>query len=261
VELAIVIYVDAGWLPATQELAPDLRHMGHPRPATGFRSVGQHELDLWMRPLDRAPVAAVPSRVPRAHEIEVGRRHRPRLADPGAWRPCQPWAGKRSWSNSSSADPALAARLRSLLRRVALRDTPTWMPRDKVDVARRANDAYNRRDVDGLFAELATPDFEYYPGIASALDGGTGYRGREGVDRFAADTSENWEELQTVADEFRDLGDRVLVLGRLKGRGKGSGVPVDQPFVNILDFRGDRIWRSRVYLDRAEGLRTAGLSE
>jgi len=135
------------------------------------------------------------------------------------------------------------------------------MPRDKVDVARRANDAYNRRDVDGLFAELATPDFEYYPGIASALDGGTGYRGREGVDRFAADTSENWEELQTVADEFRDLGDRVLVLGRLKGRGKGSGVPVDQPFVNILDFRGDRIWRSRVYLDRAEGLRTAGLSE
>jgi hypothetical protein len=37
-----------------------------------------------------------------------------------------------------------------------LRDTPTWMPRDKVDVARRANDAYNRRDVDGLFAEAAT---------------------------------------------------------------------------------------------------------
>jgi ketosteroid isomerase-like protein len=36
---------------------------------------------------------------------------------------------------------------------------------------------------------------------------------------------------------------------------------VDQPFANILDFRGDRIWRSRVYLDRAEGLRAAGLSD
>ena len=65
-----------------------------------------------------------------------------------------------------------------------------------------SDDAYNRRDVDGLFAEFATPDFEYYPGIARALDGGTGYRGREGVDRFAADTSENWEELQTVAEDF-----------------------------------------------------------
>ncbi len=134
------------------------------------------------------------------------------------------------------------------------------MARDKVDVAKRVVDAYNRRDVDGLFAEFATPDFEYYPGIVRALDGG-GYRGREGVEKFAVDTRENWEELQSLPEEFRDLGDRVLVLGRMKGRGKGSGVPVDSPYVTILDFRGDRIWRSRVYLDRAEGLRVAGLSE
>jgi ketosteroid isomerase-like protein len=121
-------------------------------------------------------------------------------------------------------------------------------------------DAYNRRDVDGLFAELATPDFEYYPAVVKALDGG-GYRGREGVERFKVDTSENWEELQSFPEEFRDLGDRVLVLGRLKGRGKASGAPVDEPQAVILDFRGDRIWRSRVWLDHAEGLREAGLSE
>jgi len=135
------------------------------------------------------------------------------------------------------------------------------MSRDKVDVAKRMLDAYNRRDVDGLFAELATADFEWYPAIVRALDGGGGYRGREGVEKFAADTRENWEELQALPEEFRDLGDRVLVLGRLKGRGKGSGVPVDAPIANILDFRGGRIWRCRVFLDRAEGLRAAGLSE
>ncbi len=129
-----------------------------------------------------------------------------------------------------------------------------------MDVAKRMVDAYNRRDVDGLFAELATPDFEWHPGIVRALDGGS-YRGREGVERFAADTSENWAELQIIAEEFRDLGDRVFELGRLKGRGKGSGVPVDQPFACILDFRGDRIWRCRVYLDHPEGLRAAGLTE
>jgi ketosteroid isomerase-like protein len=134
------------------------------------------------------------------------------------------------------------------------------MPRDKVDVAKRAIDAYNHRDVDGLFAELATPDFEYYPGIVRALDGG-GYRGREGVERFKVDTIENWEELQSIPEEFRDLGDRVLVLFRLRGRGKGSGAPVDQPGACILDFRGERIWRNRVYLDRAEAMRAAGLPE
>ncbi len=45
-----------------------------------------------------------------------------------------------------------------------------------------------------------------YPAIVRALDGG-GYRGREGVDRFHADTSENWEELQSVPEEFGDLGE------------------------------------------------------
>jgi ketosteroid isomerase-like protein len=43
-------------------------------------------------------------------------------------------------------------------------------------------------------------------------------------------------------------------------RGKGSGAPVDQRFASVLDFRGDRVWRSRVYLDRGEGPRAAGVS-
>ena len=134
------------------------------------------------------------------------------------------------------------------------------MARDKVDVVKRLVDASNCRDVDRAFAELVTPDFEWHPAIVGALHGAV-YRGREGVERFAADTSENWEELQNVAAEFRDLGDLVFVLGRLKGRGKSSGAPVDQQYAGIYDFRGDRIWRYRVYFDHAEGLRAAGLAE
>ena len=134
------------------------------------------------------------------------------------------------------------------------------MPQDKMDVAKRALDANNRRDVDGLFAELVTPDFVWESALAGGLDGGS-YRGREGVERFAADTSEYWEELQNTVEEFRDLGDRVLVLGRLRGRGKGSGAQVEAPLAMILDFRGDRIRRMRAYLDRAEAFRAAGVSE
>jgi ketosteroid isomerase-like protein len=134
------------------------------------------------------------------------------------------------------------------------------MPRDKVEVAKRVVDAYNRRDVDDLFAELVTPDLEWWPAVTRAYGGGC-YQGREGFERFAAAIGEVWEELQNTAEEFRELGDRVLVLGRLTGRGKGSGAQVDAPLAAIFDFRDDRIWRVRGYVDRAEGLRAAGLSE
>ncbi len=133
------------------------------------------------------------------------------------------------------------------------------MSQENVELAKRAADAYNRRDIDTLFAELATPDFEWWPALTRAYEGGC-YQGREGAERFAADTRENWEELQTIAEEFRDLGDRVLMLGRQLGRGKGSGAQVDAPIAAIYDFRGDRIWRFRAYFDRAEALRAAGLA-
>ena len=131
------------------------------------------------------------------------------------------------------------------------------MSEANVEIARRVTDAYNRRDVDTVFAELATPDFEWWPALTKPYVGGC-YRGREGAERFAADTRENWEELQSVAEEYRDLGDRVLLLGRLKGRGKGSGVPLDQPYAVIFDSRSDRTWRFRAYFDRAEALKAVG---
>ena len=72
---------------------------------------------------------------------------------------------------------------------------------------------------------------------------------------------ETWAEFRIILDEFRDLGDRVLVLGRTEGRGRGSGVPVDSPYAAIFDFRDGKWWRARGYLDHDEALRAARLTE
>jgi ketosteroid isomerase-like protein len=74
---------------------------------------------------------------------------------------------------------------------------------------------------------------------------------------------ENVEVVKRAVDAFnrRDLGDRVLCLGRMEGRGRGSGVPVDAPLGAIFEFRDDKISRMRAYLDHDEALRAAGLSE
>jgi ketosteroid isomerase-like protein len=64
------------------------------------------------------------------------------------------------------------------------------------------------------------------------------------------------------AQEFIDGGDRVVVIGRLVARGKGSGIEIDQPDHQILTVREGRIVRLAYgYTDRAEVLKAAGLRE
>jgi ketosteroid isomerase-like protein len=95
----------------------------------------------------------------------------------------------------------------------------------------------------------------------SGLIEGEGVRGREGMQRYFDMLDETWEEFRILPEEFRDLGDRVLALGRMEGRGRGSGVPVNAPWACIWDFRDGRQARARGYRDHGEALRAAGLSE
>ena len=45
------------------------------------------------------------------------------------------------------------------------------------------------------------------------------------------------------------------------GKGKASGVPVDQRIGVAYRFRNGKLWRMRSYLDPAEALEAVGLSE
>ena len=59
--------------------------------------------------------------------------------------------------------------------------------------------------------------------------------------------SESWEEFRSVIEDYRDLGDHVLMLGRNTGRGKGSGVTVDARTGAIYNFRDGKVSRVRLY--------------
>ena len=67
------------------------------------------------------------------------------------------------------------------------------------------------------------------------------------------------EEFRYVLDEVRDLGDSVLTLGRLEGRGRGSGVQVELPIGSISDYRDGKVRRLRAFGDHGDALRAAGL--
>ena len=73
--------------------------------------------------------------------------------------------------------------------------------------------------------------------------------------------SEMWDEFRGIADALCDFDDRVLWRGRLEGRGRSSGVPINTPVDVLFDFRRGKISRIRSFLDHGEALRAAGLCE
>ena len=130
------------------------------------------------------------------------------------------------------------------------------MSEANVEIAKRALDAFNRRDVDA-FMELTTSDFELFPAMAGSVDVSS-VKGRDGLETLFGEIRDIWEEQHVIADEFRDLGDRV---GRIVGRGRSSGIPVATPAAIISDFRDGKMWRTRTYLDHGEALRAAGADD
>jgi len=68
----------------------------------------------------------------------------------------------------------------------------------------------------------------------------------------------NWE---LAGDEWRETGDRVVVLGRVRLRGRESGVAVDQPHGWLFEFKDGKVFRFRHFARPQEALEAAGLSE
>jgi ketosteroid isomerase-like protein len=77
-----------------------------------------------------------------------------------------------------------------------------------------------------------------------------------------ADLDAAWEEWRTENDRLLDAGtDRVLHLYRIVGRGKGSGVPVEQDIAILWQLRNGKLFIGQVFLDQNQALEAAGLSE
>jgi uncharacterized protein len=129
---------------------------------------------------------------------------------------------------------------------------------ENVEIVKRLIDAFNKRGVDA-FAEITTPDFEWTTSM-TAVEGEI-FRGREGIDTYFGRMKDSWDEFLAFVDEYRDLGDRVLQLGRIEGQGRSSGVRVSAPLDVLYDLRDGKISRMRSYLDHGEALRAAGLEQ
>jgi ketosteroid isomerase-like protein len=70
-----------------------------------------------------------------------------------------------------------------------------------------------------------------------------------------------WGAFRFEPQEAIDLANRGVVLGKLAGRGGGSGGVVDQPFAVVYDSKDGMIVRHQDYYDPAAALEAVGLRE
>jgi hypothetical protein len=116
--------------------------------------------------------------------------------------------------------------------------------------------AFERGDVEAALAEL-DPEVEMLP-LRAELEG-THYRGHDGYRQVLADFEGDWDELRLPPEEIREVGDQVLVTGRMRAKGKKSGVELDVPMAMLYTLRDGKIVRLQSFSDPEEGLRAAGI--
>ena len=136
------------------------------------------------------------------------------------------------------------------------------MSAENVETARRVCDAAWRRpkpDYKTLNAHVH-PDSEMFT-VQSLVEGG-GYVGAAGFREWLKSWSEMFgEDWECWVEDVEGLDEnRVLVTGQAKVRGAGGGVPVEQRFWVLTTFRGEKVSRSEIHMDKDQAIEAAGLS-
>ena len=135
------------------------------------------------------------------------------------------------------------------------------MSEENVEAFKRGVAAWNRGDIDATL-EVDDPEVEVHA-VAPAMLGGesTVYRGHEGVRELFRDVHEAFVEHRIEISEIRDVGERVVAVGQLHGRGTGSGAEVESPIAYVVEFKNGKATRIDDFFDPKEALEAAGLRE
>lgn len=126
----------------------------------------------------------------------------------------------------------------------------------RVGALSHAYAALNRGDVSALIA-LMDDAIEWTE--PSDVPGGGTYRGKDVVSRHFAAMRAKWAEGECRPERLLVAGDKVVVCSRIHVRFKGSADWVDGDVTDVYTFQGERAVHARVYADRVEAFRAAGL--
>ena len=128
------------------------------------------------------------------------------------------------------------------------------MAAENVATIRQMYDAYSRGD---YAAGLSCLDPEIEFSQPTDEPGGGTFHGHEGVIEAFTKWTGAWNDYRVEVEDLTDLGDCVLAKTRHYGRGKGSGVAVEQEIFQLWTLRDGKVVRAAMYYEEAEAREAA----
>jgi len=133
------------------------------------------------------------------------------------------------------------------------------MSQENIKRIRAGFEAFNRTGE--ITIDHLAPDFELHQ-ASSIVDTAGVFRGPDAFRDMLQELRGAFEELSFEAEEFMEApGGDIVVFIHARGRGRGSGVEIDNHIGQVWTFRNDKAVRMVAYEERAQALEAAGLSE
>jgi ketosteroid isomerase-like protein len=131
------------------------------------------------------------------------------------------------------------------------------MSQEKVQRAKQVLDAIAEFDFPRVIA-LTDPEVEWKSFFALGEEGF--YRGHDGMRRYANDVNDAWEVLRPEIDAGLEVADIALLVGRLRYRGKESGVETQARAGWMFKFRDGRVLIFRAFREPERVFEAVGRS-
>jgi ketosteroid isomerase-like protein len=118
----------------------------------------------------------------------------------------------------------------------------------EVQALRRIYAAISRWDLDELIADVAH-DIEWT--LPDSLPWGGTRHGHDGIESFATSFRDHIVGTWADPDDYLDAGDRIVVLGRLRGRAQATWQEFEVGFAHVWALTDGMASRLRSYFDTA----------
>jgi len=132
------------------------------------------------------------------------------------------------------------------------------MSQEMIDRLRAAYETFSRGEAAN---DLLAHDFRLHQ-ASSVVDTAGAFEGPDAIRDVVGELEESFENLSFEAEKLIEAqSGQIVVVVHVQGRGRGSGMEIDNRIAHVWTFRDDKAIRNVAYEEPADALKAVGMEE